>query len=90
MKLKSKPSQRIKKRYLLIEGKKDDVERAILDYLGILGYAKASPLFVPFKGDTSKLILAVDRSEINNIRAAFELVKSIKVLRVSGTITRLG
>lgn len=89
MKLKSKPSQRIKKRYLLIEGKKDDVERAILDYLGILGYARASPFFVPFKGDTNKLILAIDRSEINNIRAAFELVKTLKVLRVSGTINGL-
>jgi RNase P/RNase MRP subunit POP5 len=89
MKLKSKPSQRIKKRYLLIHGKKDEVEKAILDYLGILGYAKASPLFVNVNEKQGSLILAVDRAEINNIRAAFEIVKNVKVIKVSGTIKGL-
>lgn len=89
MKLKSKPSQRIKKRYLFISGKKEDIERAIIDYLGILGYAKASPIFVKSDSKEGKVILAVARSEINNVRAAFELVKSVKVLRVSGTIKGL-
>lgn len=88
MKLKSKPSQRIKKRYLLIEGKKEDIERAILDYIGILGYAKASPMFIDDKAGT---ILAIDRSELTNVRAALEASKSgIKIIRVSGTIKGLG
>ena len=88
MSLKLRPSARIKRRYLLIEGKKDEVERAILDYIGILGWAKAAPFFV--KNDKDKVILAVDRKSIVEIRAAFELCKErIKVLRVSGTLKGL-
>jgi RNase P/RNase MRP subunit POP5 len=84
MKLKSKPSQRIKKRYLLIEGKKEGIEKAILDYIGILGYAKVSPIFVDNKTNT---ILAIERSELTKVRAAIEASKSnLRVLRVSGTI----
>lgn len=86
MKLKSKPTGRIKKRYLLIEGTKEEVEKAILDYLGILGYAKASPMFVK-KG--KGLILVIDRGEVDNVRAAFELNKGIRIVGVSGTIKGL-
>lgn len=85
MKLKSKPSSRIKKRYLLIDGSKEDIEKAILDYLGILGYARASPFYL---NKSKKILLAVNREEINNIRAAFELAK-IRVISVSGTIKGL-
>ena len=90
MKLKSKPSLRIKKRYLLIHGKNEDAEKAILDYLGILGYARASPILVKINEKERTLILAVERSELINVRAAFELAKDIKILRVSGTIKGLG
>ena len=41
-----KPSHREKKRYLLIEGKdvsKNTIDEAILDFIGVLGYAEASP-----------------------------------------------
>lgn len=87
MKLKSKPSQRIKKRYLLLVGSKEEAEKAIIDYIGILGYAKASPMFVDHEKGT---ILAVERSELTNVRAAIEASKSnIKILRVSGTIKGL-
>lgn len=78
----------MKKRYLLIRGKKEGIEKAILDYLGILGYAKASPIFV--RENEKGIVLAVDRSQINDIRAAFELAKDIKVLKVSGTLDSLG
>lgn len=87
MKLKSKPSSRMKKRYLLLEGKKEDAERAIIDYIGVLGYTQANPIFVGHKGE--KLILSIDRKKINNVRAAFELYGRIKVLGVSGTIRGL-
>jgi len=87
--LKLKASARIKKRYLLIEGKKEDVERAILDYIGILGWAKASVVFL--KSAQSEVILSIDRKEIVNVRAAFEMCKeNIKVLKVSGTMDGLG
>ena len=71
MTLKLKPSMRIKRRYLLLETKsKDEVEKTILDYIGILGWAKAEPQFIT---KNSKIILAIERSSLTDIRAAFEL-----------------
>ncbi len=89
MALKINPSAKINRRYLLLQAKgKEEVEKAILDYIGILGYAKAKPFFVSGKKET---ILAVDRSSVSDVRAAFELSPAdIKVLRVSGTLKGLG
>ncbi len=85
MKLKLRPSAKAGRRYLLLEASsKESVEKAILDYIGLLGWAKAAPFFVP----QNKIILAVNRGEIDKIRAAFALAK-IKVLKVSGTINGL-
>ena len=88
--MKLRASAKIKRRYLLIEGNKEEVEKAILDYIGILGWAKAMPVFVlPKKGE--RIILSVDRKELTNVRAGFEASPyKIKVLRVSGTIKGLG
>lgn len=89
--LKLKSSARESKRYILIQGGKDDVERAILDYIGILGYARASPKFVKSSGrDRKNLVLAVNRKEIDKVRGAFALTADrIKVLKVSGTLKGL-
>ncbi len=90
MKLKSlKPSMKENKRYLLLEGKfkREDVEEAIFDYIGVLGYAKANPVFISDK------ILAVNREMIDQVRGSFVMFstkKDIKVKRVSGTISGLG
>ena len=88
MKLKLKPSARINRHYILLEASsKKQVEQVILDYIGILGWAKAAPIFIE---DKEKIILSVDRKEIGNVRAAFELSNSnIKVLKVSGTLKSL-
>lgn len=88
MKLKLKPSARVNRRYLLIEAKSESqVEQAVLDGLGTIGWAKSSPIFVK---SNNKIILSIDRKEINNVRAAIELSKeNIKILRVSGTIKGL-
>ena len=90
MKLKLQPSARIKHRYLLIEAEsKAAIEQAILDAIGTLGWAKASPLFVDPQ-NKSPFILAVSRESLHEIRASFELYKdNIKVLRVSGTLKGL-
>ena len=82
---KLKPSLRDKKRYILLNEKKEVIERVVLDYLGILGWAKAAPRFLDIDGKT---VLAIKREEIDNVRAAFEL-GNIKILRVSGTIKGL-
>lgn len=89
MKLKLKSSARIKNRYLLLKAiSKQEIEKAILEYIGTLGWAKASPVFVDIK--KNKIILSINRESINEIRAAFELSNSnIKVLKVSGTLKGL-
>lgn len=90
--MKIKASEKIRRRYLLIEaGSRKEVESAILEYIGILGWARASPVFVDMKRGNEKNVLSVDRAEVENVRAAFEASKSrIKILRVSGTIKGLG
>ena len=82
-----KPSARMNRRYLLIKGKKEDIEKTILDYIGILGWAKAVPEFVR---DEKGIVLAVTRESLTNIRAAFEISKTgIEIIRVSGTLKGL-
>ena len=88
MKAKIRPSERINRRYLLLSrGSEEEVKKLILDYLGILGWGKAAPEFVKTpKG----FVLAIDREEMDNVRAAFEMSSSeIKILRVSGTLKGL-
>jgi len=93
MKLKSiKPSHKEKRRYLLILGKdaeRKTLEKIILDYIGILGYAKAAPFFV--KSAENKVVLAVNRKSLNDVRASFAVSKKkIEIGRVSGTLKGLG
>lgn len=89
--MKINASEKIKRRYLLIEaGSRKEVESAILEYIGILGWARASPVFVEIKNGKKGIVLSVDRAEVESVRAAFEASKSkIKVIRVSGTIKGL-
>ena len=86
--LKLKKSAKESKRYLLIESSKSLIEKAILDYVGILGWARSAPYFV--KKDGGKQILKINSKEINDIRAALALsADKIKVLKVSGTLKGL-
>jgi len=90
MKLKIKPSEKIKRRYILIDGTKKNIEDAILEYIGILGWAKASPVFVESKKALKGEILSVSRKEISNVLASFEIFKKkLKVKKVSGTLKSL-
>ncbi len=85
---KLKPSARSKKRYLSIKGNESSVKRAILEYVGILGYAKAAPVFV--KKEKDKLVLAVERTEIDKVIGSFAIsADKIQVLKVSGTLKGL-
>ena len=86
--LKTKPSAKIHRRYLLLSStNKKQIEQIILDYIGILGWANAKPQFIK-KSD--KLILTIDRKALAPVRAAFELSPSkIKILKVSGTLKGL-
>jgi len=90
LKPKKKASEKIHRRYLLFSGKdasRENIEKIILDYLGILGWAKAEPVFV---SRTEKTILAVERKSANSVRQAFELCKEdVTVKKVSGTLKGL-
>lgn len=86
-----KPSHREKKRYLLLEGRdasKENIERAVLDYTGVLGFAKASPQIV--KKTAKGVIIAINRKELDKVRASFLMSgKDIQVKKVSGAIGNL-
>lgn len=93
MKLKIKPSAKIKRRYILLEGcSRQEAEKVILNYIGILGWAKAGCVFVANVKELKKdhVVLAIWRKSLNDIRAAFEVSDSgINVLRISGTLNGL-
>ena len=83
-----KPSHREKKRYLLISGKDSDkkvIEEVILEFIGVLGYAEASPKFI--KNSQGKIILAVNRNFVDKIRTCFLMSeKDLQIIRVSGSV----
>ncbi|MFC1686251.1 ribonuclease P protein component 2 [Nanoarchaeota archaeon] len=79
------PTLRESKRYLLINAPQKKVEKAILNFIGILGWSKAGPQFIKAN---SHLILSVERKSLDDTRTALELA-GINVLGVSGTINKL-
>ena len=85
-----KPSMKENKRYLFLKGEftKKEVEDSIRHFIGLLGWAKAAPVFV------SNNILAVNREYVNEVRGAFLVFsskngKKIEVVKVSGTLKGL-
>ena len=85
--LKLKPSARDKRRYFLALGSNEKVEKAILEYLGVLGMAKSAYMFV--KNKNGKVVGSCLRQELGNVRAALGMVE-IRIEKVSGTIKGLG
>jgi len=87
-KLKLKPSARDNRRYLLINEKNNEkIEKAILDYVGILGFAKAG--YINVKSVDGKIIGSVVRGSLNEVVAGLGFV-GISVGKVSGTLKGLG
>jgi RNase P/RNase MRP subunit POP5 len=86
-----KPSHRDKRRYLLILGKdadKQNIEKCILEYIGILGFAEASPHFI--KINKERVILSINRNSLDKVRASFVASdREIRVERVSGAVGKL-
>ena len=85
-----RPSMRENKRYLLVEGKdlRKNVEKAILDFTGILGLSKAGLEWI--KQWEKDAIISVNRKAVNNVRASLAVwPKKIEVKRVSGTLRGL-
>ncbi len=84
-----KATMRANRRYLLIKGKRSAVEHAILEFIGVLGWAEAAPVFVSERGN--EVVLCVNREALTKVRGALSLAKDeIDILRVSGTLKGLG
>jgi RNase P/RNase MRP subunit POP5 len=86
MKLRQKSSEKIHRRYVLFSGgSKEEMKKVLLEGLGVLGWARASPMFV------SEKVIAVRRESLNDVRACLELMDCrMKIVKVSGTIKGLG
>lgn len=86
-----KPSHKERKRYLLIKGNdatEKNIESSILKFIGILGYAKASPKVI--KKNKNKIILSVNRKELEKIKTSFLLSnKDIIIEKISGVVNKL-
>ena len=85
--LKLKPSVRDKRRYIIIDSASEKAEKAILDYVGILGFAKSSFKKV-YKKDLEKNIISVKRESLENVKAGLTLA-GINIQKISGTLKGL-
>ncbi|MEM4605791.1 MAG: hypothetical protein QW103_02015 [Candidatus Pacearchaeota archaeon] len=86
-KLKLNPSSRDNRRYFLVQcDDEKKIEKAILDYIGILGMAKSAYVFVEKKKNF--VIGSCIREKLNDVLASLAFA-GLKVKRVSGTIKGL-
>ena len=85
-----KPTMRENKRYLLVKGKnlKENIEKAILDFVGVLGMSKAGLSFI--KTEKESAIICINREAVNEVRASLAVFpKKMEVKKVSGTLRGL-
>lgn len=88
-----KPSMRENKRYLFVRGKnlKKNIEKAILEFIGVLGMSKTGLNFIKFDSKKGTAIISVNREAVNEVRASLVVYKEkMSVEKVSGTLKRLG
>lgn len=86
--LKLKPSAKDNRRYFTTSASNESVEKCILEYLGILGFAKSAYMLVKDEKIPNKTIGSCDRKSLEDIRAALTLA-GIKIDKVSNTIKGL-
>ncbi len=83
-----KPSMRENKRYLLVNGKIKEIEKAILEGIGVLGMSKVGLGWI--KSDENSAIISINREMVDSVRACFVLwTEKIEVKKVSGTLKGL-
>lgn len=85
-----KPSQRENKRYLLIKGKnlKENIEKAILDFIGILGMSKVGLGWI--KSNANSAVISINREMVDSIRASLCVwPEKMTVQKISGTLKGL-
>ncbi len=85
-----KPSSRENKRYLLVVGKnlKQNIERAILDFIGILGMSKVGLSWI--EQHENSVIICINRESVDSVRASLCVCpEKISVEKISGTLKGL-
>lgn len=83
-----RPTLREKKRYLFVKGNPNDIEKAILDFIGILGMSKTALAFIKKEKDSA--IISINRQMLNEVRASLVVwPEKLEVVRVSGTLKGL-
>ncbi|MEW5896780.1 MAG: Rpp14/Pop5 family protein [Nanoarchaeota archaeon] len=105
--MKLLPSLKQKKRYVVFEiiskkvfsfeEIKEEVDKALLTFLGELGVAKSSPMLIKEKSQNNKFIIKVNHKYTDELKSALILIKRIKNTPViicsiitSGTIKKAG
>ena len=86
-----KPSAREKKRYLFVRGKnlKSNIEKAILDFIGVLGMSKVGLSWI--KSEKDFAIICINREMLDSVRASLCVwSEKMSVEKVSGTLKGLG
>ncbi len=87
-KLKLRPSARDKRRYFLVRASNAEVEDAILDYVGVLGFAKSAYVKVNTKEFPGMLVGSCLVKSLDEVRAGLVLA-GISIEKVSGTLKGL-
>ena len=100
-KLKMLPTLKERKHYLVFLAEntderetKESIASAILNYIGLLGFAKASPMFIEFKlnkeKDKSYCIFSINTKYVDVVKNAVMIFPnfSISCVGVSGTIKK--
>ena len=85
-----KPSMRERKRYLLVSGKnlKENIPKAIKDFIGVLGMSKTSLSFI--KSDKDFSVISINREMLDKVRASLCVwPERMSVKKVGGTIKGL-
>ncbi len=73
---------------MLVRGKIKDIERAILDGVGVIGMSKTGLGWI--KSSKESAIISVNREAVDSVRACFALwPEKLLVERVSGTLRGL-
>ena len=84
--LKIIPStMRENKRYILVKAPQKKIEKALMRFLGELGWAKANPMLI---SSGSQMILSINHDSLDDVRAGLEL-SGVHCIGVSGTIKKL-
>ena len=87
-KLKLKPSARDKRRYFLTRASNKKIEESILEYIGVLGFAKSAYMKVNSKDFSGYTVGSCLVKSLEDVRAALAF-SGISVELVSGTLKGL-